>query len=723
MTPERSRSGVCVVGRSNFSTGIGQVVLAALELFGRAGDVALFATDRSPSERTGVIVTPLGQPVELVGSADGFATCFFADVLWNGSGDVNHTIVPERAYRIAHIAFDSDTLPPEWVTIANERFDALMVMSQPLEDLARASGVHIPVGTLPVALDIDAELDRLRHRGLHPTIRFGTMSAFHERKNLEAFVEGFALAFGPNDPVELIIHSNLALGRAFHSVRSLVERLADDRVRISISDLSLEEKFELMSSFDVYVNVAGGEGYSIGPREALAQGRPVILSEIPAHAELVGLPGTFLVPAAGRVPARYPEIDNRQFGFQFRIDPRDIARAFHHAVEYVWGGEEDGDERLRRRRAAHYTMTALEGDYIALVDPDHCRPARLDGETTTTHFPAKVVVSTRRAARRHGSRRRRRKLVIQAYDGGFFSLFNSFMSHLAWSLQEPSPPLIVPDWDVTRLMEREAGKPLESYCYSAPGDGNMWLGLFEPLYDLTEAEMNDVEFLYADSELPEARHNEDREPLLTYVHAYDLYRLPWFPLFRRQYHAALDEHVRLRPEFRREVDRIRAETQGGFVISVHVKHPSHAIEQPDQRIAGQQEYFAAVRKVLHDRGIAERSDEWRIFVATDQDRIVRGFAEEFGDRMISFSDVTRIATDTDECYDQLDDATRITVGHQLQHQLAAQPATWSVRLAWEVWRDAEAMAASNVLLHAVSNVSTAVSYMNPRVEMIYCAPS
>jgi glycosyltransferase involved in cell wall biosynthesis len=717
------RPGVCVVGRSSFSTGIGQVVLAAVEMFGRAGEVALFATDRDPGERTGAVITPLGRPVELVNSTDGFLTCFFADVLWNGSLDGNYLHMPQDGRRIAHIAFDSDTLPPEWVRIANERFDVLMVMSRPLEDVARASGVTIPVGTLPVALDIDRELDRPRRRAIPPTVRFGTISSFHERKNLEALIEGFAIAFGADDSVELVIHSNLAMGVTFNSIQTQLARARDDRVSTSVTDLDTDEKFDLISSFDVYVNVAGGEGYSIGPREAMAQGRPVVLSDIDAHTELAGLPGTFLVPVAGRLPARYPEIDNRQFGFQARIEPCDIADALRRAAEYIRHDERAGDEQLRRRRAACYSMTMLESDYLSLVDPDHRRPERPLDHTTTTNIPAQVIEPARRAAGRHGSRLGRRKLIAQAHDAGFFSLFNIFMSHLTWSLQEPSPPLVIPDWDVTRMIERRGGGPLESYCYSAPADGNMWLALFEPVYDLTADEMNDPAFIYADSRLPSAFCNEDREPLLTYTNAFDLYGAPWFPLFRRQYHDALVEHVRLRTELQHEVDRIRAEIEDIFVISVHIKHPSHAIEQPNHRIAGQDQYFAAIRGVLRSKGIAERSDEWRIFVATDQDRVVRSFADEFGERMISFSDVTRVSADTDERYDQLDEASRLSVGHQLQHQLAARPDAWSTRLAWEVWRDAEALAASDVLLHAVSNVPTAVSYMNPGVELIYCSPT
>ncbi|MBO9578712.1 MAG: hypothetical protein J7480_08110, partial [Microbacteriaceae bacterium] len=61
-------------------------------------------------------------------------------------------------------------------------------------------------------------------------------------------------------------------------------------------------------------------------------------------------------------------------------------------------------------------------------------------------------------------------------------------------------------------------------------------------------------------------------------------------------------------------------------------------------------------------------------------------------------------------------------GWQLQHLRAADPRSWSPRLAWEVWRDAEAMAAGDVLIHAVSNVATAASYLGPDTRMVYCDP-
>jgi hypothetical protein len=58
------------------------------------------------------------------------------------------------------------------------------------------------------------------------------------------------------------------------------------------------------------------------------------------------------------------------------------------------------------------------------------------------------------------------------------------------------------------------------------------------------------------------------------------------------------------------------------LVAAHVKHPSHAVEEPDERIAWIDEFLAAVRCVLSQRGILESSDDWGVFVATDQDRVM-----------------------------------------------------------------------------------------------------
>jgi len=146
------------------------------------------------------------------------------------------------------------------------------------------------------------------------------------------------------------------------------------------------------------------------------------------------------------------------------------------------------------------------------------------------------------------------------------------------------------------------------------------------------------------------------------------------------------------------------------------------VEQASGAMADRFQHVRAVRDSLRSEGIDPNSDDWRVFLATDQERVTSLFAEEFGTSLVSYSDVERVATTTDNAFDALDNDAKTADGHQIQHQLAADAARWSTRNAWEVWRDAEMMAKANVLFHSVSNVATAVSYLGPTVEMRYLAP-
>jgi glycosyltransferase involved in cell wall biosynthesis len=716
-------SGVCVIGRDEFSTGIGRVALAALELLSRYYDVSLYPVNARAAHPGKTVVLPTGREIPIASQPSGFAVYFFTDVLWNGVRDYNYAKVPEEGLRIAHVAYDSNELPPEWVRILNTRFDLVMFTSAHLLEVAQASGVRIPTMTLPVGLELETLIDRRYVSPVADFKRFGTISAFHERKGLDLLVQAYIQEFGARTDVELVIHSNLAIGDAHSRVAALIAKCPGARIVLSHGKLSEAEKNDLIDSFDVYVTPSSGEGYSIGPREALALGKSVVLSRIPPHEELAGVAGTFLIESDGKVGARYPEIDNRVFGMADRFQPSAIAAAMRAAFEYLATSNSSADADARKALAAKFSMTALAQSYARVIDPD------LETELRSREFPPTVVVPTeidqqsRALSARFGRSLGTEKIVVPMRDAGFFSIFNTFMTHLTWSIRDNRTALVLPDWDARRLIERST-EPIINYCYSPPDAGNMWLSLFEPLYGLSAEEMNDSEFLYDRAVIPGNHHNTRREPLLTFVNAFDLYQAPWFRRFRNQYNSAFRDFVRLRPELRAELDTTLANSFGGrFTIAAHVKHPSHATEQPGQLIAGVDEYAETIREVLRSRQISESSDDWRLFVATDQDRVVLEFQKRYGERVVRFDDVARVSVEEQDKFDALDQVDKLRDGHQLQHLMAVDTSRWSSRLAWEVWRDAEAMASSDVLIHAVSNVATAASYLGTKSEMIYCEPA
>lgn len=716
-----TQGGICVMGRRSFGTGIGQISDSLLELLGRKYDVRLFDI-HAPSSPGDTVRLPGGRVVPMAHDLAGFRVYVYADVLWNGVAHSTYVPPPSSGYRFACLAFDSDRLPPEWVEILNRDFDTVYFTSAHLIDIARTSGVTIPVGALPLAVDLEAKIVRA-YRRVPGRVRFGTLSAFHPRKGLEAVVGAFLREFGNSSEAELVIHSNLAIGPTAAAIRSMVEVSGAANIRISTEDLSSSGKDELLETFDVYVNASAGEGFSIGPREALALGKSLVATDLGAHAPLFGAPGTFPVATSHDVPAIYPEIDNRQFGFQRLADPDSLRSALRRAFDFVRSEEATRTAGQRKSVAADFSMQSLERTYFATVDPSSrsLRP----GQQLNRHarLPEHQAVRAASAAGRHGRRLGARRTVIRAQDAGFFSLFNTYVSHLVWSMHDSPQRLVLPDWDAGRLLEAIAPERPVSFCYSRPEQGNLWNHLFEPPYDLSPADLEDVELLQGEgAEQPVDVFNASREPLLTYIHAYRLYASPEFARIRRQYHSVIREHIRLKAPLQADIDSFLSEHRNGrFLVAAHVKHPSHVIEQPDGTMADRHAYVSLVRKALAEKGISESSDDWAVFLATEQERVVDLFADEFGDHVVRFSDVQRISTDVDNRFDALPDEQRRSDGHQLQHQMAADMAHWSPRLAWEVIRDAHVMASADVLFHAVSNVATAAAFLGPNVDMRFAS--
>lgn len=709
---------VCVIGRVHFGSGIANVSFAACELLSRYFPVSVYPTDDSAEDGT-FISLPNGRILPVSRNLALHKVFFYTDVLWNGDGDLNFSIVPQHGLRIAHIAYDSDEFPARWVQILNQSFDIALFSSRHLEIQARSNGVKIAVATLPIGLDIEALLVR-PFKPIGKKVVFGSVAAFHPRKGADILVNAFLEEFGNEADVELIIHSNLAFGSEYEKLANQIEAGKISNIVLSNANLDFQKKTDLIDSFDIFVNCSRGEGYSIGPREALALGKAVVLSDIDAHKELLDLPGSWAVNASMVFPARYPEINNQIFGRQSVVTVRDTRKALRAAYENV-RTVKPTEVRARRKRAAEFSFGRLAFNYAQVLTPDLVKFKKRAPSSAFFHLNDECEDIARKKLGQYGEELKVvNRTILPAHDGGFFSVFNAFMSHLVWDLREDRCHMVLPDWDVGRLLDRQGGKKLVSFCYGKPEDGNIWLKLFEPLYGLTQTQMNDRGFLYGKASLPETTWNEHREPLLTYVHAYDLYISPSFKAFRRQYHQAFNQHVKLRPELQAEIiDFSDRHFAGKYMLAAHVKHPSHMIEQPGMCIAHAQAFIDLIKVKVAEEQLNEKEVEWGVFLATDQDRVVAQFREVFGERLCFFDDVRRTRIAEDNLYEQLSESDKAKEGFQVQHLVAASPDQWSTRMAWEVIRDAMLMSHAKVLFHVVSNVSTAVSYINPDVELVF----
>ena len=337
---------VCVIGRLDFNVGIGSVCYAACELLSRYFPTSIYPTN-SGLISSDFISLPNGREIPVCKDISKAKVFFYTDVLWNGEYDHNYMIVPEHGLRIAHIAYDSDELPPRWVDILNNNFDTAYFMSRHLEDVAIKSGVKIPVGTLPCGLELESLLSG-PYKKNNDKIVFGSVAAFDQRKGVDVLAEAFLQEFVEEDNVELVLHSNLAIGTVYEDLLYKINKNKINNITISHKNLPAEDKTKLINSFDVFVNCSRGEGYSIGPREALAMGKVLVLSEIGPHNDLLNINGSFAIKPSIAYPARDPEIDNQIFGYQFAVGVADTRIQLRNAYNYL--KKSDTTELIRDRR-------------------------------------------------------------------------------------------------------------------------------------------------------------------------------------------------------------------------------------------------------------------------------------------------------------------------------------------------------------------------------------
>ena len=465
----------------------------------------------------------------------------------------------------------------------------------------------------------------------------------------------------------------------------------------------------------------------MGAREALALGKVLVLSDIGAHCDLFGLTGVYSVKTRELIPGHYPEIDGRVFGQQTRPDEASLRAALRRAVDEFGETSAFDAAMARRRRASDFSFGSLSIEYATVIDP-HANLTRTCSRTvrsTDVNHSTDIVRSVNNAGGRFARNLAlRQQIVVPAHDGGFFSVFNSYMSHLVWSIQDDRCHRVLPDWDQSRLSESKGTDDRDSFCYGKFEDGNIWTHFFDAPFGCTNDELNDPEFLYSEASIPPDRFNVKYEPLLTHLNAFDLYRSPWFRRFRFQYHDAFTRYIHLNASITDPLtDFFDTHIGSRFLMSAHVRHQSHTIEQIDGRMPDNDAYYRAIRKRLSELRIDSHSDNWRLFLATDQANVVNAFTQEFEDNVISIDDVRRTTAAEDENYQAVIPELSSQSGFQAHHLAASSPAKWTVKMGIEILRDATMLSRADTCFHIVSNVATAASYMNPKMRMIFVEPT
>lgn len=659
-----------------------------------------------------------------------FDILFFLNVMDYGNDD-NYIVrnLPKRMPLISYTysVFEGTIPPKNWVNIINIYFDALIVPIQSLKDIFIKNGCEKPVFVLPVALDLNKHfsLEQLKSSDV---FSFGFSGTLDPRKNPLKIIQAFEKAFSKDEPVRLLLHSRYKNKSAY--AQEFMKELTqsnDDRIIFTNEMFSDEEHLAWLKNIDAYVFPSQGEGYSVTPREALACGKIVILSDIPAHKDITSLgcqEGIYFCHADIERPSIHTSLNNQICGIMYDTDINEIAKKMHIAYEERKQMLSQKMVEKRKNCVRPFTIENLKNSYSAVMNPKKIEFSDIDEIDNYT-----IKVSSNDFLKKINMLLLNKQLKIivdPVNDAGFFSLFNKYVSHLAYADENE---IVIPDWRSKRLKINKLFKTgtsnFQHFCYGKEEDGNIFLKFFKPPYDLNLIPeyiyQTDLMYFYANEVKEINDYNAYKEPNLTYINSYKLYEdEKYFPIFRKKYNAIVNAHIQLNDALSKKIENFYNENMNGFfTICAHLRCQSHVLELLEEYPSFEL-YAKTIRRILAKNNINETSEFWRLFVATDNDDALLYLKQQFPRNIVYQTDIQRLTSEQENEYKKTRDHLNKDIsGFELQERMASNELSRSTKLGEDIITDAWLLSKGDYFVFVNSNVSTAVSYLNPNIKMVY----
>lgn len=291
-------------------------------------------------------------------------------------------------------------------------------------------------------------------------------------------------------------------------------------------------------------------------------------------------------------------------------------------------------------------------------------------------------------------------------DAGFFSVFNFYIGTLTQDLK--SYPL----WNKEELLKKHTENKHFAYWTD---NSNCWFDYFEPV-KFTPDDDNHI----SDNYLTFARYSGE--------HAPDEFKIPAitkklltgdpenFKIWREKTHFYFQQFIKFKKEILQETDKIWHDNfkDVANVIGVHYRHPSHFIESGKVYL---EDYFDRIDKILINH------PKSKIFLASDSQFGIYSFVERYKDKIVYIEDIDRLTMSEflHWVFGLADGPADIVgfingKGYELHHKRVG--IADNKKMTIDLLKEVICLSKCNQLINSVSNIPLAISYINPKIEII-----
>lgn len=382
-----SSPDLTIVGFFEPEGGIGKVPITIIETVG--DQISTNIIETSAGSKNHKISSRVKKVIKNPDESPG-RVALLTDVLGHFNNFPSKKIPKESIVKLAYSMLESTQIPNLWVNILNEEFDAVVVPDKFLVSVYENSGVKIPIFVLPMPMNLKPYFKHQVH-SKYPSKPF-IFADCSANKNPAVLIEAFAKAFGNSPNVQLLMRAGHIFDQPRELMNQMINRFELTNVKIEQGHLLIDQYIERLFSIDAYVNLSRGEGYSLIPREALALGIPVIISNNTASKTICDSGFVRAVKSDKRGPANpgYMILFHEECGEQFDCEVNDVVEALRDVYEnyekYI------NKARLGRKWVNQYNCqnAILKRKYCTLFKPKKVilgEKNKIKGDTIITNSP------------------------------------------------------------------------------------------------------------------------------------------------------------------------------------------------------------------------------------------------------------------------------------------------------------------------------------------------